>query len=70
MQPKEELKSVLMAVQTTDLHPLNWLFKLWDWKTSEQTSASTAKMAQALAAVDFVGTYTYGLGQARVWVHP
>ena len=30
-------------------------------------SAPTAKMGQALAAVDFVGRYMRGLGKARVW---
>ena len=64
---EEELKSLLMAVQTTDLHARNQLSKLSTCRISEQTmSAPRAETGLASAAVDFVGTYTWGLGQARV----
>ena len=64
---EEELKSLLTAVQTMDLHPHDWLCKLSTCRTSEQTmSAPAVKTGLALAAVDFVATYTWRLGQARV----
>ena len=48
--------------------PVTSLCKLSTYRTSEQTtSAPAAKTGLALAAVDFVGTYAWGLGQARVW---
>ena len=63
---EEELKS-LTAVQIADLHPCYRLCKLSACRTSEQTmSAPTAKTGLALAAMDFVGMYMQGLGQARV----
>ena len=64
---KEELKSLLMAAKTEDLHPHDQLGKLSACRTSEQTTRSpTVKMGIAVAAVEFVGMYMPGLGQARV----
>ena len=60
---EEELKSLLTAAQTSDLHHCEWLCKLITCRTSELTmSAPAAKVGQALAAVEFVGLYTRGLG--------
>ena len=66
MTKEEELKSLLVAAQTVDLYPLNWLCKLRACRTSEWMSAPTAELALALAAVEFVGTYMWWLGQGRV----
>ena len=63
---EEELKSHLVAVQTTKLHFLWQLLKFKACKTSERTRASVAGMGLALVAVDLGGIYTQGLGQARV----
>ena len=64
---EEELKSLLTAVQTMDLHPCDQHCKLSTCRTSEWTvHAPAAEMDLALAAVDFVGMYMWRLGQARV----
>ena len=56
-----------MAAKTEDLHPHDQLGKLSACRTSEQTTRSpTVKMGIAVAAVEFVGMYMPGLGQARV----
>ena len=63
-----ELKSLLVPVKTVELHHQWYLTKSSTCKTSERkTGAPAAGTCLALAAVGFVGTYTWGLGQTRVW---
>ena len=64
---EEELKSLLEAAGTTDLHPRCRHCKLSNWGTSKWTRAPVAETGLVLAAVGFVGTYTRGLDQARIW---
>ena len=64
---KEELKSLLLAMRTIDLHHCSWLCKFSTGETSVwTTSAPIAEMGQMLAAVDFVGTYMWWLVQVGV----
>ena len=63
---EEELKSLLMAAGTTDLHSRCWLCKLSVCGISKWMSAPAAGVGLAPAAVGFVGMYTQGLGWARI----
>ena len=63
---EEELKSLLAAVGTVDLQPHFWLCKLSACGVSKWMSAPTAEMGLALVAVGFVGTYMWGLDQAKI----
>ena len=68
---EEKLKSLLAAALTANWQPCDQLCKLSACRTSKwAASAPAAKMGLALAAVGFVGTYTGGSGQARVWAAP
>ena len=67
MTKKEELKPLLATVWIMELHFCWWLHKFSDCETSKRTSAPAARTALTLAAVGFVGTYTWGLGNVRVW---
>ena len=68
---EESLKSLLTAAQTANWHLFNRPCKLSTYRTSKQTtSAPAAKTGLALAAIDFVSTYTWGLGQATVEAAP
>lgn len=63
---EEELKSLLTVAPIMELHLCFWLPKFSACGTSEQTSVPAAAMGLGLSAVDFVGMYMSGLGQARV----
>ena len=64
---EKELKSLLAAAQTIESEPHDQFCKLSTCRTSEWTmSAPATKMGLTLAALDFVGMYTWGMGQARV----
>ena len=64
---EEEIKSFLTATQRMDLQPINWLCTLSTCRMSEWTvNAPAAETGLALAAVDFTGTYTRMLDQAKV----
>lgn len=59
MTKEEELKTLLVAAQTMDLHLHSQLCKLSVCGTSKWTTVTpTAKMGLALAAVGFVGAHT------------
>ena len=68
---EENLKPLLAAVQIANWHPTDQLCKLSAYRISEQTtSAPEGKTGLALVTVDFVGTFMWELGQARVWAAP
>ena len=62
---EEELKSLLLAAWTSELHLCWWLPKFSTRETSKRTCAYVAGMGLILAAV---GTYMWRLGQTRVQV--
>ena len=60
---ENELKPLLTTVQLADLHPCDSFYKLSTCGTSEWSmSDPIAKTGLALAAVNFVGTYTRWMG--------
>lgn len=61
------MKALPLAARAADLHLHGWFCKFSACRTSEWTTgAPMAETALALAAVDFVGTRTWGLDWARV----
>ena len=68
---EEKLKSLLTAGQTINWHHGDWLCKLSGYGTSKwTTSAPAAKTGLPLAAVDYAGTYTWGLGRPESELPP
>lgn len=63
---EEELKFLLLAVVTVDLHFYCQPYKFRAGGISKWMSASTPEMNLVFAAVGFMGTYMFGLGQKRV----
>ena len=67
---EEELKSLLVAAQTVELHLCWWLPKFSIYETSERKISAPAAgpcLCLTLATLGFVGMYTQGLGQDRAW---
>ena len=63
---EEELKPLLLALRTMNLHLYHQPYKFSTGETSTWTSAPTADIGLALVAVVFVGMDTWGLEKARV----